>query len=37
MKKEEGKEKKDDDKPKGYTLNDLWKDHERSMSRVQRI
>jgi len=30
-------EKKDDDKPKGYTLNDLWKDHERSMSRVQRI
>ena len=33
----EAKEPKKEDIPSGYTLNDLWKDHERQLSRVQRI
>jgi len=37
MEQAEAREKKQDDKPSGHTLNDLWKDHERTLSRVQRI
>ena len=33
----EAKEPKKEDIPSGYTLNDLWKDHERQLSRIQRI
>ena len=33
----EAKEPKKEDLPSGYTLDDLWKDHERQLSRVQRI
>ena len=33
----EAKEEKKEEKPGGYTLNDLWQDHDRHLSRVQRI
>ncbi len=37
MEQAEAKEPKKEDFPSGYTLNDLWQDHERQLSRVQRI
>jgi phage terminase large subunit len=37
MEQAEMKKPKEEDKPSGYTLNDLWVDHERHLSRVQRI
>jgi len=33
----EASTKKDDDRPSGYTLNDLWQDHDKTIHRVQRI
>ena len=33
----EAKKPKEDDTPKGYTLNDLWAEHDKTLSRVQRI
>ena len=37
MEQREAKEPKEDDLPSGYTLNDLWMEHERHLGRVQRV
>jgi len=37
MEMSEMKKEKEEVKPEGYSLNDLWKDHERSVGRAQRI
>ena len=37
MEQAEAKKPKEEDLPSGYTLNDLWKSHERDLNRIQRI
>jgi hypothetical protein len=37
MEQAEAKAKPKDEVPAGLTLDDLWKQHERGLTRVQRI